>query len=146
MNERFDIIDDMSNPRVKAKVIAQVGALQGTWRISLRRYRPRRSDRQQRYYFPCFCEPFGEYLVEQGNELSDPKEAAHEIFKRMFLTVSAKDKKTGQVFDFVRSTTTLTTVEFNEYLEKCAKMLAEDCGIVVPEPSIWREPITTGRK
>lgn len=142
MRERFNIIDDMSNPRIKSRVIAQIGALQGIWRVELCRYRPRRTDRQARYYFPCFCSPFGEYLKEQGNDFADAKDAAHEILKARFLKVQIFDKETGQRFVFVRSTTSLNTVEFNEYLDKCAAMLASECSIIVPEPSIYREPVS----
>lgn len=138
MSDKISIIDDFSNARTKQKTIAQIGALQGIWRIEICKYRPRRTDRQNRWYWPCFCKPFADYLRDQGNDIDD--DGAHEILKCKFLSVTIIDKETGREFEFVRSTTTLITSEFNEYLEKCARMLAKDCGIVVPEPSIFREP------
>ena len=139
MSDKISIIDDFSNSRIKSRAIAQVGALQGTWRMELCRYRPRRSDRQNRYYWPCFVAPFAEYLKEQGNEFDDFEYAAHEILKAAFLKVQTFDKRTGKRRVFVQSTTKLNTAEFNEYLDKCAAMLASECGIIVPEPSVYRE-------
>jgi hypothetical protein len=136
MSESFDIIADMSDRAIKSKVMAQVGAFQGEWRIEAKRYRPRRTDRQNRYYWPCFVNAFGEYLREQGNDLSNDQ--AHEILKAKFLRVAVVDQQTGERFVFVRSTTTLNTVEFNEYLDKCAATLAE-IGITVPDPTFYRE-------
>lgn len=140
MSERISIIDDLSNARVKARLIAAIGGMQGTWRVEMCRYRPRRTDRQNRYYWPCFVKPFADYLVEQGNEFDDAEDSAHEILKREFLSSTVTDRKSGQVFTFQRSTTKLTTVEFNAYLDRCARMLAEECGIVVPEPNVFHEP------
>jgi hypothetical protein len=105
--------------------------------VSVSRYRPRRTDRQNRYYWPAFVKPFGNYLRAAKPYFTD--EMAHEVLKRMFLEHSFCDEHTGQVFSFVRSTTTLNTAEFNEYLDKCAAMLATDCNIHVPPPSVYRE-------
>lgn len=141
MSERFSIIDDLSKPELKSRLVKQIWALQGIWRVEACRYRPRRSDRQNRWYHPCFVAPFAEYLLEQGNQFASPHEAAHGILKREFLTVRVADKRTGVVREYVRSTTELTTLEFNRYLDECAELLARECGIIVPEPNIYHEPV-----
>ena len=64
---------------------------------------------------------------------------AHEVLKKMFLEESVCDETTGQVYTYIRSTTTLNTKEFNEYLDQVAAMLATDCGFTVADPDIYRE-------
>lgn len=133
----MELIRDMSDPKQRREVLNLLNPLQGLHRIEVVKYRPRRTDRQNRYYWPCFVHPFGEYLREQGNtHFTD--DMAHEVLKRMFLTVTEIDKTTGRAMDRTRSTTELTTAEFNEYLEKVAAFLATDCGFAVAEPSEYR--------
>lgn len=109
----------------------------GRKRVNIVDDRPRRSDRQNRWYWPCFVKPFGDYLRASKPEFTD--EMAHEVLKKMFLEASVVDEKTGLVFTYVRSTTELTTTEFNKYLDQVAAMLATDCGFIVPEPDVYRE-------
>jgi len=51
------------------------------------------------------------------------------------------NKKTGEVIYVPGSTATLTTIEFNEFIEKCQKFAAEYLGIVIADPnsqvSLW---------
>lgn len=120
----------------RAKLINSIRLLHGQHRVEIIKHYPRRTDRQNRYYWPCFVTPFSDWLSDQG----DDPEAAHEILKRRFLTKHITNKDTGESVEWVGSTTKLTTVEFNEYLDKCAQFLAEFCGIEVPEPNIYHEP------
>jgi hypothetical protein len=133
-----ELILDMSNPREKGLLLESVRKLEGWHRITIVKHRRRRTDRQNRYYWPCFVGPFGDYLRAQGHEFTD--EMAHEVFKAMFLQTSVCDANTGQVLTYTRSSADLSTVDFNEYLDKCAAFLASDCGIVVPEPDAYHEP------
>lgn len=138
MSDKLSIIGDMSDPHFKQRMIAHVGSLRGVQRIEITRYRSRRTDRQNRFYWPCFVAPFADWLREQGNDgLYD--EDAHGILKAEFLKVQVFTNGRRRVW--VRSTTDLTTVEFNLYLDRCAEMLARECGIVVPDPSVYREPL-----
>jgi predicted alpha/beta-fold hydrolase len=140
----MELILDMSKPEQKRKAHEALNPLTGIHRVEVVRYRPRRSDRQNRYYWPCFVKPFSDYLRGQGNEhFTD--EMAHEVLKRMFLTVAVVDRNTGAEFERVRSTTELDTGEFNEYLEKVAAFLVTDCGFVVPDPAEYREQVTVTR-
>lgn len=133
------MIIDFDRQGERQMILDKLKELRGRQRVSITKYRPRRSDRQNRYYFPCFVKVFGEYLREQGNDhVSD--EDVHEFFKAKFLTRTFADPKTGKLYNLPVSTTTLTTTEFNEYLDKIAAFLAMDFGIVVPEPSVYREP------
>jgi hypothetical protein len=127
----------MSNPREKALLISKLRELQGMHRISVCKHRRRRTDRQNRYYWPCFVQPFAEQLQAQGEAISD--DDAHEILKTRFLRKSVIDLKTGEAFEYVRSTTELNTAEFNQYLDQCAAFLADYFNLQIPEPSIYRE-------
>lgn len=139
MDETRDMIIDMSNPAEKRSILERVRGLVGMWRIEICKYRKRRTDRQNRYYWPCFVQPFGDYLRGQGHEFTD--QMAHAVLKEMFLKRSVMDQNTGELYEYTMSTTELSTVEFNEYLDKCAAFFAMDCGIIVPEPNVYREPL-----
>jgi hypothetical protein len=109
----------------------------GAIRIEIMEHRPRRTDRQNRYYWPCFVQPFAEFLNEQGEQIDD--EAAHELIKAKFLRKSIINKKTGEIMEYVGSTTKLNTREFNEFLDQVAYWLADMFGIIVPEPNVYHE-------
>jgi hypothetical protein len=128
---------NMSDPKDKRLVLDAIRALEGPHRIEWCQYRRRRTDRQNRYYWPCFVQVFGDYLRGHGNEFTD--EMAHGVLREMFLRVSLLDVHTGEVFSYTKSTTELNTVEFNEYLDKCAAFLTRDCHCRIPEPDVYHE-------
>lgn len=132
----MELIVDMSAPREKQMLLQQIRNLEGRHRIDITKHRPRRSDRQNRYYWPCFVTPLADYMRAQGEAVSELD--AHEILKQRFLRKAIIDHATGEALEFVRSTTALTTVEFNQYLDQCAAFLRE-MGIEVPEPKIYYE-------
>ena len=134
--ERIINFDD---PRERGRVAAGVQKLRGRWRLSFTRYRPRRSDWQNRYYHPCFCEPYAAYLSDQTGEPVS-REQAHEDLKRRFLRKPLIDKNTGVLLgETTGSSAALNTAEFNEYLDQCAAFLATECNIIVPEPDEYHE-------
>lgn len=132
-----DLVINFDDAREKADIFGRLGRLHGMNRLTICRARPRRSDKQNRYYWPCFVQPLADFLKQQDHGITD--DYAHEILKHKFLRREVKDVNTGEVMTFTASTTELTTAEFNEYLENCAQWLAEMFGIVVPEPSVWRQ-------
>jgi hypothetical protein len=131
-------IIDFSDPERRARFVAAAQCWRGKKRVEVTDFRPRRSDRQNRYYWPCFVLPFAQWLTDQWGETIREDQAHYEL-KRMFLCRRVRHPKTGKVLEVIGSSKTLDTAAFNEYLEKCAKFLAETCGIVVPEPDQWRE-------
>jgi hypothetical protein len=131
------IIIDMGSLREKRDLLSRIGALQGMWRVELCRYHKRRTDAQNRWYWPAYVQPFAQYRRDQGEEFTDQQ--AHEFYKGEFLNVGETrivSPVTGE--EIVRkktgSTKDLNTAQFSEYLEKCAKFLAEFCHIIVPPP------------
>lgn len=131
-------IIDFNDPRQRVKVANGIQKMRGRWRLTLVKYRPRRSDRQNRFYWPVMVEPFTEWLRDQGHEAD--QQMAHELLKSRYLSRPVVNHDTGeQVGTYVESTTKLDTSEFNQYLDQCAAFLAEFCNIVVPEPDEYRE-------
>ncbi len=109
-------------------------------RVEICDYRERRTDRQNRLYWPSRVKPFAEWLGEQYGTMPD-EDRAHQVFKDTFLRVPECNPNTGEtMFDLqgnpmmrTRSTTELNTEEFTMYLEQCDQLLEELCGIV-PAP------------
>ncbi len=106
--------------------------LRGIYRIEITKWRPRRTDPQNRRYWPALVAPFAEFLREQGEPVTDLQ--AHELLKGKFLRKTWLDKKTGEACDYTRSTTELDVAEFNQYMEQVENWLA-DFGIIVEEPT-----------
>lgn len=129
-------IIDMSDPVKRSQFVNSLTRLTGKYRFIIKRYRPRRSDRQNRYYWPCFVNPFAAWMRDHGTDATD--EDAHEILKHKFLQYEVAGPD-GQPLKRTRSTTDLDTSEFNEYLDRCSSWLNEFCGIVIPEPDEYRE-------
>lgn len=140
--ESFTFVADMGDPLQKQKAVAAIGALRaGRWRIEAVRYRPRRSDRQNAYYWPCFVEPWRDYLRECKGDESIDSEEAHRDLCNTLLSQEIIDRRTGEVRVIPRRSSTLSTVEFNDYLDRVAAYLLEQCGHAVPPPNVyhWRD-------
>ncbi len=134
-----DIIIDFNEERERAMLYAKMRGLRGKHRITIAKYRRKRSDRQNRYYWPAFVAPFGQFLRDQGEPITN--DMAHEMLKLKFLKVVVPDDKAGKL-ECTRSTTDLDRQEFNQYLDRCAHFLNTMFGIVIPEPDVyWEKPI-----
>lgn len=129
------IIIDMGDSVKRARLLNTLGALRGPWRIEWCRYRFRRSDRQNRYYWPCFVQPFAQFLRDQGEHYTDGE--AHEMLKHRFLRRSKEVN--GEHLEYTPSTTDLDTLQFNVYLDACAAWLSDFFGLIVPDPDDYRE-------
>jgi hypothetical protein len=137
---------NLSDQNAKRLLLDAIRAMSGEHRVEIVLYRPRRSDRQNKFYWPCFVEPFADWLSEQRGKQVDPQ-IAHEIFKQTFLRVCVGDADGVQLFDKAgeplmrtRSTTELNTARFNEYLDQCAALLVELGALrEMPEPSTYHE-------
>ena len=130
-----DIIVNFNDEKERAFLWSKLRGLRGKQRVVVKRYRANRSDRQNRFYWPCFVVPFGQFLRDQGENVTN--DDAHEMLKAKFLRVVIHDDKAGPLECF-RSTADLNKSEFNEYLDRCSIWLGEMCGIVTPEPDIYQ--------
>ncbi len=82
----------------------------------------KRSNKQLRYYF-------GVIVKILSDELGYERDEMHEVLKYQFL----KMHKNG--FDFIRSTSSLNTVEMEKYHEDIRRWSAQEQSIVIPEPN-----------
>ncbi|MBI5402503.1 MAG: hypothetical protein HY959_03820 [Ignavibacteriae bacterium] len=87
--------------------------------VSVKKYYRSRSTKQNSLYWI--------WLTCIGNEIGEEPEDLHSTFKAMFLTDRSKK------FPIVKSTTSLNTFEFMEYMEKIARKMA-DFNINLPNP------------
>jgi hypothetical protein len=131
-----DAIIDLDDAGQKAMLLGSIRNLSGRHRVSVVKYRARRSDAQNRLYWGQVVSTFADFLRGQGEQYTD--EQAHEILRAKFLRVSCINKDTGEVFgERTRSTTELTTAEFSKYIEDCVAWLADMFHVQVSLPGDW---------
>lgn len=90
--------------------------------ITVSKYRKKRSLPQNAYFHGVVCVILGDHWGYSVDE-------AHSAICTEFLTVSEEGKP-----DFVRSTTSLDTAEFNEFLEQVKMWASVDFGVYIPDP------------
>jgi len=134
----MEIVTDMSKPSEKQTILAFVRELSGMYRVVIVKYRKRRTDSQNRFYWPAIIAPFGDYLRGQGSGITD--EECHEMLKWKFLRETIIDPGTGEVIgEKTRSTTELNTTEFSEYIDKVSAYLQETFGVTVKAAEVFAE-------
>lgn len=86
-----------------------------------------RSVQQNRYYW---------LIVTMLSEHTGfTKDEMHSVLKTKFLKTEKVHEDSGLIFEYVRSTTELTTTEYEDYLESVRRFAAEDFGIELPMPN-----------
>lgn len=89
--------------------------------VIVRKHKKKRSNQQNKYYWAAVvgipAKHYG-YLPEE----------MHDAFKMIFLRCHEEGKP-----ETVKSTSSLSTVEFSEYVEKCQQWCAEQ-GLLIPDP------------
>ena len=96
----------------------------GPARITIEKYRPKRTDPQNRYYWSVVVGTVAQHCGYTDDE-------AHEALKWLFLRKRSEDGKPATV----RSTAKLNTQEFEEYLESIKRWAATDLQIYIPDPN-----------
>jgi len=86
-----------------------------------------RSTQQNRYYFAC--------VTIVANELGYSKEEMHSIIGYKFLKREKIDESSGEVFEYILSTSKLTTTEFSNFMEEFIRWSAEHLNIILPSPN-----------
>jgi hypothetical protein len=118
-----------AQPETKHRAIAKIGALQGGWKIELKKTSGRRSTQANRYYFGVCVVAFQNYLAEQGQSLSP--EQIHEFLKSIHLPVDVVNPATGEVMTIGGESRKLSVEDFSAYVLRVESWLAE-LGIVLP--------------
>lgn len=90
--------------------------------VVVRKLRSQRSNLQNNYYWGVVLDILSR---ETGYEISE----MHEILKYKFLKVKGK-------MEYVKSTTKLSTSEFEEYLEKIKRWASIDLNVYIPDPNM----------
>ncbi len=92
--------------------------------VTLKKPRSQRSLKQNRAYFGIIVQAVAEHCGYSKDE-------AHEALAFKFLRVGEPDA----LLPTRRSTTSLSTQEFEAYSAQCKQFAAEELGIYVPDPS-----------
>jgi hypothetical protein len=123
----IDLLINFDKEDDKRKLFSVLKNLKGSFALSLKKNKPTRSLAQSRYYW-------GVVLAYLSEETGFTKDEAHQLMQRMFLKY-AKDVSDGTSEMFVRSTTSLNTVEMNEYIEQIRIFAVSELGCYIPEPN-----------
>jgi hypothetical protein len=94
----------------------------------------KRSNAQNRYWWALVV-PMVKKGIEEMYGEKITNEEAHEFLKARFNAVQLVNKQTGEVEMLPRSTSRLTTVQFNELIEQVQRFGAEFLGIDIPSPN-----------
>jgi len=99
--------------------------LKNTVEVIVKQPKALRSLRQNRYYWGVVVEILCEYTGYS-------REETHEILKAKFLSDT---KKVGnEIITYARSTTTLTTKEFENYLQRIREWAIIELQVNIPDP------------
>lgn len=90
-----------------------------------------RSGQQNRYYWACVS------IV--ANELGYSREEMHSIIGFKFLKREKVDENSGEVFEYIESTTKLSTTDFVVFMDEFIKWSAEHLNIILPPPNTQLE-------
>jgi iron uptake system EfeUOB component EfeO/EfeM len=123
----IDLLINFDKEEDKKKLFSIMKVLKGEHAVSIKKKRTQRSGSQNRYYWSVVIG----YISE---ETGYTKEEAHQAMQRLFLRYD-KEMPNGDVETFVRSTTSLNTLEMTEYIESIRTFALSDLGCYIPEPS-----------
>jgi hypothetical protein len=96
--------------------------LKGKVYVTIKKKRKTRSNLQRKYQWGCVYKIVSEHT---GYTLDE----CHQLFGKMFL----KYEKNGHVF--IKSTTKLSTVEFEDYMESIRRFASMELSLWIPEPN-----------
>lgn len=95
--------------------------------LIIRKHKKYRSIYQNRYYWMI--------ITMIGNDIGNTKDEMHDILKFKFLKAEKVDENTGEIFPYIRDSSDLSTVEFEDYLSEIRKFAAEYLHMNIPLPN-----------
>ncbi|HNC13938.1 MAG TPA: hypothetical protein PLF59_19310, partial [Cyclobacteriaceae bacterium] len=95
--------------------------------ITVRRKKKHRSVQQNRYYWLV--------VTILSDYTGFTKDEMHSILRSKFLRAEKVNEDTGVVYEYVKSTTELTTVEYEDYLDDVRRFAAQEFNMTVPMPN-----------
>ena len=128
-----------SNGNLQANVSKQIRNLLKSFAdssvvVEIAKKRKHRSNNQNRYYWSVVVQYFKQGVLEMWGENIDSQQA-HEYLKLHCNYKELINESTGEVIKLPKSTTENNTLEFEEYLDRCRKLIYEYFNIVVPLPN-----------
>lgn len=105
----------------------------GDYVMTIEEKKKKRSNSQNAYYYGVVVEMVFRRLVELGHDVN--REESHEFLKASFNYKEIVNEGTGEIFKIPRSTTTLDTFEFSEYVDRIIRFGSEVLDIQIPLPN-----------
>lgn len=102
-------------------------------KVTIRRAYKKRSNQQSRYYWGCVLEYISDCMFEFTGEKWS-KDRSHDFCKCMFFGETKVNPDTGTIITLPKSSTTNTTIEFEEVMEKIRQFFAQEFAWVIPLP------------
>lgn len=111
---------------VRNKIASELLQFEGK-RVEIRieKLKSKRSIQQNRYWWLA--------MTILGNELGYSKEETHELMKFKFLKRERVIEKTGEILEYIESTTTLSKSDFADMVTDMVRWAAS-MGIIIPLP------------
>ncbi len=102
--------------------------------LSIKKKRKTRSTQQNRYYWGVIVKSFQQGAEEQWGEYLDSEEC-HENLKKECNWKEVVNTISGDIQKITESTAGLKTIEFEEYEERCRRLIFTYFGITVMLPN-----------
>ncbi len=101
--------------------------------LTLHKKTNKRSNAQNSYYWGVVVPLVQEGARDMGEKLT--ADQTHEMLKRECLKGELINKETGDIVNFARTTTVLTTVEFMDFIADIQQFATEFMGLYIPDPN-----------
>src|SRR3972149_2116200 len=141
----------MTRPKeIKSKVVIKDGKMKiirrkdfdefvkncqdGNYQIILKRIFRQRSINQNAFYFGPFLDAEMSSLYDEGYHLPN-KDYLHEWNKKNFLVDKLVNETTGEIMDVVKPSSSLTTVEWEDFMESIRITFRENYMTELPYPN-----------
>ena len=104
--------------------------------ITIQRFRKKRSNNQNAYYWGVVLPIVQEGLIDATGEARDFNSIHYQILLPMFSSNrDIVNKTTGEVIQEKITSSEMTTTEFNEYIQNIQKWGVEFLNIQIPDPN-----------
>jgi 6-pyruvoyl-tetrahydropterin synthase len=123
------------------KIVNKTTFQKALWELKDGRYlvkiepKKKRTNGQNRYIHGVLFPELKNAFNEAGWDEIRTMEMAKEIAKRRFLTTQIVNEKTGEVMEFVKETSQLSTLEMNVFIDDVIKFAAENLNYQIMYPN-----------
>lgn len=112
---------------IREKIAQELSIFEGKRvEIKIEKLRSKRSTQQNRLYWL--------YVTIISKELGYTKEEMHDLIKYKFLKAEKVFEKTGEVFEYLKSSSELTKSEFADFVTDLIRWASENFDIILPLP------------